>query len=292
MQFIEAHDYRPNVMAKGLAQRKTYNIALLLPKDYAVTEFPFFKECMQGICEVASEYDYDVIISMLDGEDLSQIQRLEWNRKVDGIILSRAIEHSGAQDYLKQCREPFVVIGPAEDKEVTYVDNRNQEASRELTEGILKKGVSRLALLGGSHLHGVTGSRYRGYIEAHQNRGIPVEKQRVFFDCDDQEKVADAVDRMLQSGAEGIICMDDDICGMCLGVLREKKIRIPEELCVASLYDSKNLEYNNPPITSVRFDTVRLGKLAAKKLLKMLGENVEEDEFPLRYQVIQRKSTR
>lgn len=31
MQFIEAHDYRPNVMAKGLAQRKTYNIALLLP---------------------------------------------------------------------------------------------------------------------------------------------------------------------------------------------------------------------------------------------------------------------
>lgn len=77
LEFIEAHDYRPNVMARGLAQRKTFNLALLLPKDYAVTEFPFFKDCMQGICEVASSHDYDVIISMLDGDDLSQIQRFE-----------------------------------------------------------------------------------------------------------------------------------------------------------------------------------------------------------------------
>ena len=66
LSFIEEHDYRPNVMAKGLAQRKTFNLALLLPKDYAITEFPFFKDCMQGICEMASSHDYDVIISMRD----------------------------------------------------------------------------------------------------------------------------------------------------------------------------------------------------------------------------------
>ena len=41
--FIKEHDYRPNVVAKGLAQRKTYNIALLMPKDYVATEFLFFK---------------------------------------------------------------------------------------------------------------------------------------------------------------------------------------------------------------------------------------------------------
>lgn len=104
LQFIEEHDYRPNVMARGLAQKKTYNLALLLPKDYAATEFPFFKDCMNGICEVASSYDYDILISMIDGEDLSQIQRLEANRKVDGMIVSRAVESSKAQKYLKSCK--------------------------------------------------------------------------------------------------------------------------------------------------------------------------------------------
>ena len=85
--------------------------------------------------------------------------------------------------------------------------------------------------------------------------------------------------------------MDDVICNMCLGSLREKKITIPTEIRVASLYDSINLEFNNPPVTSVRFDTVRLGKMACVKLLKLLGEKPEEDLVPLNYQVILREST-
>ena len=46
LRFIEEHDYRPNAVAKGLAQKKTYNLGLILPLDYAATEFSFFKDCM------------------------------------------------------------------------------------------------------------------------------------------------------------------------------------------------------------------------------------------------------
>ena len=42
----------------------------------------------------------------------------------------------------------------------------------------------------------------------------------------------------------------------CLSSLREKKISVPAEIKIASMYDSKNLEYNNPPITSIRFEDV------------------------------------
>ena len=44
--FIEEHDYRPNVVARALAQSRTYNLGLVLPADYSVMGFPFFKECM------------------------------------------------------------------------------------------------------------------------------------------------------------------------------------------------------------------------------------------------------
>ena len=78
---------------------------------------------------------------------------------------------------------------------------------------------------------------------------------------------------------------------MCIESLRELKVQISSGIRVASLYDSKSLEYNNPPITSVKFDTVRLGKMAAGKLLKMLGEEQQEDMQPLNYQVVLREST-
>lgn len=291
LDFIMEHEYHPNVVAKGLAQKKTYNLALLLPKDYAVTEFPFFKDCMQGICEIASEYDYDVIISMNNAEDISQIQRIVANRKVDGMILSRAIEDSDIQKYLKKCREPLVVIGPMEDQELVYVDNKNMEASQELSEILLQKSVKRLALLGGQHIYNVTGSRYQGYVNAHERLSRAVDERLVCMDCDDQEKVSDAVDRFLEQGADGILCMDDAICNMCISSLRERNIQIPTQIQVASLYDSKSLEYNNPPVTSVHFDAVRLGMAAAEKLLCLLGEKVEEDMMPLGYQIIFREST-
>lgn len=289
--FIKEHDYRPNVVAKGLAQRKTYNIALLMPKDYVATEFLFFKDCMNGICEVASSYDYDIIISMIDGEDVSQIQRLEANRKVDGIIVSRTVVSSKVQKYLKNCKEPYILIGPSSDPEVPFVDNKNQEAGKELTSIMLMKGFKNLALLGGNQSYDVTGSRYQGFLEAHKEMGVPVNEHLIFMDADNQVAVSEAVNQLIEEGADGIVCMDDVICSMCLSSLREKKIQIPADIKVASMYDSKNLEYHNPPVTSIKFDTTGLGQMACIKLLEILGENPQEEIKPLNYQVILREST-
>ena len=44
------------------------------------------------------------------------------------------------------------------------------------------------------------------------------------MDTDNQAAVSDAVKRLLEEGADGIVCMDDVICSMCLSSLREKKI--------------------------------------------------------------------
>ena len=291
LAFIKEHDYRPNVVASGLAQRKTYNIALLMPKDYVATDFLFFKDCMNGICEIASAYDYDIIISMVDGEDVSQIERLEANRKVDGIIVSRAVVSSRVQKYLKTCREPFVLIGPTNEPDVPFVDNKNQEAGKELTSIMLMKGMRHLALLGGNESYNVTGSRYQGFLDAHQELGIPVDKNLIFMNADNQLVVSDAVSKLYEAGADGIVCMDDVICSMCMSSLREKKIQVPMQMKVASMYDSKNLEYHNPPVTSIKFDTIRLGQMACIRLLEILGENPQENITPLNYQVVLREST-
>lgn len=292
MMFIEAHDYHPNVLAKALAQRKTYNIGLILPAEYAVTEFRFFRDCMNGICEMASSCNYDVIISMTDGQDLSQIQRIAANRKVDGMIISRSTKDSTIRSFLKEKQIPFVVIGPALDVDVQYVDNQNMEAGRELVEIMLMKGMRRLALIGGQPNHMVTESRRQGFMKAHEDQGIVPEEGLILLGVDNHVKAMKAVKRSLELGADGIVCMDDFITGLVLGCLREKGIRIPEEIKVASLYDSTQLEYNIPPVTSLWFDTKELGRSACRLLLTQLGETVEEEAHGPNYQVILRESTK
>lgn len=288
LRFIEEHDYRPNSVARGLAQRKTYNLGLLLPQEYSVTEFPFFKDCMNGIYEVASGRDYDMIVSMVEEDELESVKRLIANGKVDGLILSRSIEGSRKQQYLKENGIPFVVIGPVEDEEIVHVDNQNQEAARELTGRMLSGGLRRIALFGGKSSYQVTGSRFEGFRKAHEERGIPMEKELVMLDVENREDVSRAVEKAVKEQADGILCMDDLICGKTVSILQEKKILYPEQLALASLYDSEALEDFHPPVTGVRFDAVQLGRWACTRLLNLLGEELEEEKSPLNYQIIER----
>lgn len=44
LAYIEEHDYKPNVIARGLAQSKTFNLCVVMPEDYALVDLPFFQE--------------------------------------------------------------------------------------------------------------------------------------------------------------------------------------------------------------------------------------------------------
>lgn len=292
--FAQQHGYQPNAQARGLAQRKTFNLGMMFPDDYAMIDFPFFKECMNGICETASLHNYDIIVSIMDSRDPVKSCRLVDNRKVDGIILSRsAVGNLPVQKYLKEKQMPFVVVGPAEDDGVVWVDNQNREGSRELTEVLLMKGFRRLALLGGSRTHMVTKSRLKGFLDAHYQYGMEPEEALIFFDVDNYRKTVKAADEILERRVDGIVCMDDFITGMLLGYIREKGIRVPEDLKLASMYDNVQLEMQRPTVTSIRFDTKNLGKKACIALLKLLGETIgpEEETMP-NYQLILRESTK
>lgn len=291
LAFIEEHDYRPNSQAKALAQRKSYNIGLILPSEYEATEFRFFRDVMNGVCESASEYNYDVVISMTDGRNLSQIVRIVARRKVDGMIITRSTADSEVRGFLKEKKIPFVVIGPSYDKDVLCVDNQNQEGSRELTGIMLMKGLRRLALLGGRSSYLVTESRLQGFLQAHKDQGIAHKESLLFMDVDNSAKAARALEQSLEEGADGIVCMDDFITGLALGWLREKRIQIPSEMKLASLYDSPQLEYNTPPVTSLWFDTRELERGACRLLLTQLGEKTPDFITGMNYQVILREST-
>ncbi len=90
------------------------------------------------------------------------------------------------------------MIGPSSDPEVPFVDNKNQEAGKELTSIMLMKGFRNLALLGGNQSYNVTGSRYQGFLEAHEEMGVSVNENLIFMDTDNQAAVSDAVKRLLR----------------------------------------------------------------------------------------------
>jgi len=294
LSYIKAHNYRPNVIAKGLAQSRTYNIGLVIPGDYNIVELPFFQNCMLGISKIASSMDYDVLVSIVTADDISRLQRVVVNHKVDGFILTRTLVKDAPAEYLKETGIPFVAIGCTEDESVVWIDNDHRNACRELTEAILLQGVEKIALIGGNRTHMVNRCRVQGFLDACQSgreKGVLKPESYVFSDMEDLKILEETIEKLLLEKVECIISTDDYLCGSVLNILRQKKIKVPEQVKIASFYNSSFLENHIPSVTSVRFDIEELGKMTCRTLLKMIdGEKVPGKSL-LGYRISMREST-
>lgn len=291
LEYIEEHHYSPNIIAKGLAQHKTFNLGVVLPGDYNVAELPFFQNCMLGISRAASTAGYDVLLSMVTENDITQLERVVTNRKIDGVILTRTMLDDTPMRYLKENGVPFVAIGSTDDEETVQIDNDHRSACRELTERLIEQGIGKIALIGGNENFIVNGNRLRGFEEAFGSRAERISRQ-ILMDVDDARKVDRIVEKLLQEETECIVCMDDFLCGCVLNALQQRQVAVPGQMQVASFYDSTMLASYIPSITSIRFDVEQLGRRACELLLNVLdGDEVEQCTL-LGYEVRMRKSTK
>ena len=99
------------------------------------------------------------------------------------------------------------------------------------------------------------------------------------------------MDAALASGAGCLVCMDDRICSMALSLIHHRGLRIPQDIQVASFYDSFTLERYTPAITALRFDAQKLGAAACRMLLNQLEDRQPGLVEKVGYDIAMRSST-
>ncbi|MBO5623924.1 MAG: substrate-binding domain-containing protein, partial [Butyrivibrio sp.] len=276
----------------ALASQKTFNIGVVWPDDYNAVDLPFFQRCMIGVSEVTSSYGYDILVSLITGDDISGLKRLIDNHKVDGIILTRTLVNDKPAKFLKESGIPFVTVGSCDDPDIISVDNDNFSACKELTSILIAKGLKRLALIGGSAGHIITRTRYEGFLEAFKEMNLTVDPNLVYLDVENNSKVGNILKELLKKKIDGVVCMDDNLAGEVLARCRDEHIKIPQQLRLASFYNSSILESAAPSVTSLNFNDRNLGAVAAKTLLELIDEGVSKSRMLSNYEVVLKESTK
>jgi DNA-binding LacI/PurR family transcriptional regulator len=292
MECIEKYNYKPNSIAKGLADSKTYNIGVAFPADTDFINTPFFQVCLLGICEVAAALDYDVVVTTVKETDINLLRRLVEHNKVDGVVLTRNLDNDVAISYLRQAGIPFVLVGSSEDNTLVQIDNNHMEACEKLVSLLIANGVKDIAMIMGDRKHMVNRYRCEGYLNALRNNGIAIDQDLIFTDSNSSVFVEQAVHNILKRKAECIVCTDDVICGRVMAILREEGYSVPEDIKVASFYDSVYMKTNNPPVTAIGFDAEELGTIAGKRLIGLIGGDSNTSKTVLDYEIHLRRSTK
>lgn len=292
LDYIAQHNYQPNAIAKGLANSRTYNIGMVLPADLLSSDLPFFPKALKGISEVASKEEYDVIMILVDENDLSRLARVLENHKVDGLILMRTMQDDKPAEMLKRGDIPFVTIGLMDDAQVCQVDHDHVDACRELTGILLMKGLKKIALAIGDMNYVINRKRLEGFRKAHEELGIPLDESLIFTDVNAPMYAARITDTILMRSVNCIIGADDLITSQVMKRLEEEKIRIPQDMRLASFYDSQLLRSARTGVTAVKFHTEELGREACRVLLHQLREEEVPHVTKLSYEVAMRESTK
>jgi DNA-binding LacI/PurR family transcriptional regulator len=270
-EYIEVNDYKPNVIAKSLAQSKTFNIAMILPADCNISELPFFQSCMYGVCEAAASRDYDVLAVYTMGNETKNLERILINNKIDGVILSRTMVDDELIKEVRKRNIPFVAIGATEDDNIVRVDHDHRSACRELTSLILQNSGDRIALIGGNNTHMVTRLRYLGFTDAFKADGRSIRPDLIFLNAETTDSIDEITEELLIKEAECIVCMDDMICSRVLQKLTKDRVSVPGKVKVASFYNSSLLATHVPAVTTLEFDVKKLGETAANVLLDLIN---------------------
>ncbi len=292
LKYIEENGYYPNAVAQSLAQARTNNIAIILPKVDSLVDMPFFHTCMYAVEEVAQANDYDILVVVTHGRDTRPLERLILNRKVDGMILTSTYVEDCFVPLLKEKKIPFVTIGTVMDEEVVQVDNNNAGACMELTSVLLSKGMEHIAYLGGSMEQMVNRRRYEGFAEAYSRFGRRPEEDIVYLDLDSKVTIEKAVDRLLEQKTDCMLCQDDFICNEVVHMLADRGVRIPEDMKVASCHYSRILENYPVTISSLKFDIGALAGTACRVLFELIDGKEVAGKTVLEYEISLKESTK
>lgn len=274
--------YHPNFIARSLASQSTRAIGLVMPSSTDVVfQNPFFPTVLTGLSEGAHsrQYALHMTTGKTELEIFDGVVAMVQGGRVDGVILLYSKVEDKVIAYLRERNFPFVVIGKPfkDDENISYVDNDNFKAGKEVTEYLIQMGHERIGFIGGNLDLVVTVERLLGYEKALRNSGIPYEDDYIVNDEFLRESGQDAVKELLslEKPPTAMVVADDLMALGVLNKLDEMGIAVPVDISIVSFNNVLIAEMARPPLTSVDINIFDLGFEAAKSLIQKI-ENPDE----------------
>ena len=292
LEYIASRNLDPCVRKRKYTDKKTGNILVTIPaeKDYAL--LPYFMEILSSVYDYCVIRGFQVMIAKTGANDIDALKTIISKHKVDGVVLTRTITDALDIKFLKERGVPFVAIGSYDDKTVSQVDVDQMSGCRDLTSILLRMGLRKIALFCADRTHVVTKSRLKGFLQAYEDNDLDFDPQMIFDGAGEVFKAEQLTEEMLKKGVECILCMDDNICINVLNTLRKNGVRVPQDIRIASFYNSQVLNEYYPPISCVDFDIKELGTMAARVLLEALDGEEKAGKITMGYNVILKESTK
>ena len=265
--------YLPNSSARTLKTKRSYNIGVMFVDEAASgLTHDYFNHVLETFKRTAEERGYDITFTSgkISGQKLSYYEHCRY-RGVDGVVIACVDFYADEVQELIRSEIPVVTIDHVFDGNIAVVSN-NGQGMEDLVTYIYNQGHRRIAYIHGDNTS-VTRIRLTSFYRTLQRMGVETPddyiKESPYRDADSAAKATrELLD--LPNPPTCILYPDDYAAIGGINEIRERGLRIPEDISIAG-YDGITIaKILEPKLTTLCQDTVAIGRIAAEKLIDLI----------------------
>jgi LacI family transcriptional regulator len=295
---IRELDYHPTRSARGLVSKRTGNLGFIVTEDHFLRSEPFYTKIFLGTEFQARENEYYVLLTTVSSQfdDKEILPRFVLERNVEGIIIAGKVP-TPLLHQLESYKIPLLFIDYTPynaNYPVVMIDNI--AGGTLATEHLIQCGHHHIAFVAGDIDHPSIRDRFIGYKMALDKAGISFESHLTLTDApypdrDNGYKLANRLLNQAHNFTAVFACNDAMAIGI-LQCLKEKKLRVPEDVSLIGFDDVEADLSLDPPLTTIKVPKVDMGIEAVKLMIDILQEKSRGPrKILMPVELVTRKST-
>ena len=294
-KIIEETGFMPQSHAKSLRTGKTNLIGVIVPKISTETA----PRVVQGITEVLSENNYDVLIA---NTNLSVEKEFEYlnifkNNQVDGVIFMGTKITPKHRKIMDKLNVPIVVVAQYMDNyPCVYHDDFN--AAKYMTEYLIGKGHKNIGFIGVYEEDRSVGlERKNGYIAALNENDLEVDIENLKLGDFSYESGYELSKKLINKKniPTAIFAVTDNLAIATIDCLKDNGLNVPEDVAVVSIGDTRISQVVSPKLTTIHYHYKTSGRKSGEIMLELLKNGIKTSKtikknIKLSYRLIERNS--
>lgn len=272
LEAIEELRFRPDRVAKTLAQKRTRSLAIAIPTFTT----PFHNELLKGVRSKLHDRENDLLLFDLGSVDPQRKLKSFLKRgTLDGLLLAGVPVDEQLTPELKAFRAPIVLVGNHHtDFDCYYWDN--DAGAKAAVEHLIEQGHRRIGMIRAYTDSYLQTKRIEGYRLALEEAGLPfdpnliksgtTEKHAGFSEEHGYEAMLQLLE--LEPRVSAVFASSDVQAFGAWKAIRNARLRVPEDIALVGYDDIKTSKYIG--LSSVDQDMETVGREATQRLLDRL----------------------
>jgi LacI family transcriptional regulator len=259
---------------------------------------PWAVEIIRGVEAVAHPNGIGTVVSAIHGQSGSARQWMKnlQARASDGVILVTSELEPRLHGELHRLNVPIVVVDPAGGPTIDAptIGATNWAGGLAATEHLIELGHRRIGFVSGPPRLLCSRARLDGHRAGLEAAGIPADEALVVPGDFYHESGFVGANALLDLAdpPTAVFASSDQMALGVLEALRQRGLRVPEDISVVGFDDLPEVRWCPPPLTTVRQPLTEMGRMAARTVLRqMQGEETDSLRIELATELVVRAST-